>query len=136
MKHLKDRGSKGSALLKERTEPVENPELKPPLFSFEFMQPDYCVSACTSDERSSVLSKLRTLSQMTWQQIKQADRHGLGCEIIARHSFHVAIPKFLTDEVNLLAIRAIGKAPMVGFRTGRIFHILWVDRDFTVYDHG
>lgn len=135
MARLKDRGSKISPLLKERSESVENPDLKPPLFSFEFMQEDYCVSACTSDERSSVLSKLRTLSQLTWQQIKQADRHGLGFEIIGRDSFRAAVPRFLTPEINLIAFRAIGLAPMVGYRSGRIFHILWIDRDFTVYNH-
>ncbi|RMJ55604.1 hypothetical protein IPC1271_20340 [Pseudomonas aeruginosa] len=118
MARLRDRGSKSSLLLKERPAPTENPELKPPLFSFEFMQADYCVSECTSDERSQVLSKLRTLSQMSWQQIKQAPRHGLGFEIIGRPSFKAAI------------------APMVGYRDGRVFHILWIDRDFTVYDHG
>lgn len=135
MARLKDRGSKSSSLLKERSEPVENPDLKPPLFSFEFMQDDYCVSSCTSDERSNVLSKLRTLSKLTWQQIKQADRHGLGFEIIGRDSFRASIPRFLTPEINLISFRAIGMAPMVGYRAGRIFHILWIDRDFTVYNH-
>ncbi|AIL00127.1 hypothetical protein AN459_31440 [Pseudomonas aeruginosa] len=136
MARLRDRGSKSSLLLKERPAPTENPELKPPLFSFEFMQADYCVSECTSDERSQVLSKLRTLSQMSWQQIKQAPRHGLGFEIIGRPSFKAAIPAFVTDDTNLISFRAIGKAPMVGYRDGRVFHILWIDRDFTVYDHG
>jgi len=99
------------------------------------MQDNYCVSACTSDERGNVLSKLRTLSKLTWQQIKQADRHGLGFEIIERDSFRAAIPRFLTPEINLIAFRAIGMAPMVGYRAGRIFHILWIDRNFTVYNH-
>jgi hypothetical protein len=26
--------------------------------------------------------------------------------------------------------------PMIGCREGRIFHILFLDRDFTLYDHG
>ncbi|MFZ5959809.1 hypothetical protein ACOXVJ_20100 [Pseudomonas knackmussii] len=136
MKRLKERGPKSSSLLKERAAPAESPEQKPPLFSFEFMQPAYCVSECTADERGQVLSKMRTLSQMTWQQIKQAPRHGLGFEIIGRDSFKAAIPTFLTPEINLISFRAIGMAPMVGYRDGRIFHILWIDRDFTVYDHG
>jgi len=25
---------------------------------------------------------------------------------------------------------------MVGYRQGHIFHVLWLDRDFTLYDHG
>jgi len=135
MGRLQDRGSKPSKVLRERTEQVENPDLKPPLFSFEFLQSPYCVSDCTSEERSSVLSKLRQLSQLTWQQLKQQNRHALGFEIIGRPSFKVAIPQFVTADVNLLAFRAIGMAPMVGYRVGRVFHILWVDRNFTVYKH-
>jgi len=132
---LKDRGSKVGKVLKERTEQVENPDLKPPVFSFEYLQQNYCVADCNADERSSVLSKLHTLSKLSWQQLRQAPRHGLGYEIIARNSIKAPLPRILTDEVNLIAFRAINMAPMVGFRVGRIFHILWVDRAFTLYNH-
>ena len=136
MGHLKDREPKPSKLLKTRNDPAENPDLRPPLFSFEYLQRGYCVSDCTMDERSGVLSKLHCLSQLTWQQLRHAPRHGLGYEIINRAALRAPVPQMVTDEVNLIAFRAIGKAPMVGFRFGRIFHLLWVDRSFSLYDHG
>jgi hypothetical protein len=30
----------------------------------------------------------------------------------------------------------MNRAPMVGYRVQAIFYILWLDRDFTLYDHG
>ncbi|CAM3304385.1 hypothetical protein [Pseudomonas plecoglossicida] len=136
MSHLKGRAPKQSQLLKPRAEPTENPDLKPPIFSFEFLQNGYCVSDCTNDERGTMLGKLRTISQLSWQELRQAPRHGLGYETIARNALKAPLPPVVTEDVNLIAFRAIGKAPMVGFRSGRTFHVLWVDRGFTVYDHG
>ncbi|EJM22034.1 hypothetical protein PMI21_00216 [Pseudomonas sp. GM18] len=136
MGRLRDRAPKQSQMLKERTEQVDNPDLKPPIFSFEYLQQGYCVSDCSAEERGGVLGKLRSLSQLTWQQLRQAPRHGLGYEIIARTSLKAPVPAVVTEDVHLIAFRAIGKAPMVGFRFGRIFHVLWVDRAYTLYDHG
>ncbi len=46
------------------------------------------------------------------------------------------MPSVVTEEVNLIAFRFCGKAPVVGFRARRIFHVLWLDRAFKLYDHG
>jgi hypothetical protein len=48
----------------------------------------------------------------------------------------VQIPAHVTEDVTLLSFRFHGKAPMVGYRVGRIFHIVWLDHDFAVYSHG
>lgn len=136
MKHLKERAPKESRMLKTRSDPSENPDLKPPIFSFEYLQSGYCVSDCTQDERGGVLGKMRSLSQLSWQALRQAPRHGLGYEIIHRSALKAAIPAVLTEDVNIIAFRAIGKAPMVGFRAGRVFNVLWVDRAYTLYNHG
>ena len=73
---------------------------------------------------------------MTWAQIKTADRMGLGFETIARSSITAGIPRHITDDVRLLAFRFFGNAPMVGYRDGRVFFVLWLDRSFTLYNHG
>ncbi|MCW2267587.1 hypothetical protein [Pseudomonas sp. JUb96] len=136
MSRLKGAKPKQSQLLKERAEPAENPDLKPPLFSFEYLQKGYCVGDCTNDERGGMLDRIRAISQLSWQQLRQTQRHGLGYEKIERNAIKAAVPDFVTADVSLIAFRAIGKAPMVGFRQGRIFNVLWVDRVFTLYDHG
>jgi hypothetical protein len=42
----------------------------------------------------------------------------------------------VTEEVNLIAFRFDGKKPMVGYRDGVTFYVLFLDRSFTLYDHG
>jgi hypothetical protein len=79
---------------------------------------------------------LERLSGLVWHQIQSAPRHGLGSEKIPRNAIKVGIPLFLTEDVDLLAIRFSGKKPMVGYRDGTIFNILWFDWNFSLYDHG
>jgi hypothetical protein len=45
------------------------------------------------------------------------------------------IPSHLQSDINLLAFRFCAKAPMVGYREGNVFHVVWLDRAFTLYDH-
>ena len=62
---------------------------------------------------------------MTWQEIINVPRHGLGHEIIPND-----------ESVNILAFRFSGQKPMVGYRQENVFYIIWLDRNFTLYDHG
>lgn len=113
-----------------------NPDQLPPKFSFHYLQKNYCITCCTKDEQVSFVERMHRLSQLTWAQLRQADRHGLGYEIISRGSLNVKIPQGITDDVHIIAFRFCAKAPMVGYRSADgTFHIIWFDRDFTVYDH-
>jgi hypothetical protein len=79
---------------------------------------------------------LRELSELTWAQLRQADRHGLGFETIDRSSIKSGIPGVVTADVNIIAFRFAGKKPMVGFRDrDGTFHIIWFDRAFRLYKH-
>lgn len=107
-----------------------------PKFSLEHLVRTYCLSACTTDEKAAFADKLHELSQLTWQQIAQAPRHGQGSETINRGGIKPTIPPCITEEVTILAFRCIGKAPMVGYRSHDTFYVIWIDRDFSLYDHG
>lgn len=76
------------------------------------------------------------MSQLTWQQIQQAHKHGQGGETIARTSLKVTIPTAITEDAPILSFRFCGKAPMVGFRKDEVFYVVWLDRAFDVYPHG
>lgn len=95
----------------------------------------YSLAKCTDEEKKSFAETIWNLSKLTWLQIKGAHRHGLGTEKIDRASIRAAVPACVTEDVAILAFRFCGKAPMVGFRSGRIFHIIWFDRDFSLYRH-
>lgn len=109
-----------------------------PHFSFEKMQrgTGYSIECCGAEERAALASKLFELSQITWADIARSGRHGTGSEIIERGSFKIALPPFITQDTNLLSFRYNGKKAMVGYRENRVFHVLFLDWNFTVYDHG
>ena len=116
--------------------PVD-PDKLPPVFSFEYMQggTGYSVDCCNRDHRAALSARLFKLSQMTWLDIRQAPRHGLGTEKIARDAIKAAIPARVTEDADLLALRYNGLHPMVGFRDGRTFNVLFIDHTMDVYPH-
>jgi len=116
----------------------ENPDSLPPVFSFEHMRPNsgYSISCCENDDQAAFSRKLFMLSQMLWRDIIGAPRHGLGTEKIARSSLKVPIPASVTEDVTFLAIRFNALKPMIGFRDGRTFQVLFLDHNFSAYNHG
>ncbi len=107
-----------------------------PSFSIKHLQDGFDLNNCTEKEQIEFLKTLHKHSRMTWQELTNAPRHGLGCEIISHDSIKAAIPAIVKPDTKLLAFRFFGKAPFVGFREGEIFHIIWIDRAFTLYNHG
>jgi len=113
----------------------ETPDQQPPVFSLQYLQPGYTLSECDKDEAAAFAKMLGRLSQMKWSDIKTAPRHGLGFEKIARTAIKVALPPHIAEDVNFIAFRFSGMKPRVGYREGTIFHILWLDRSFSLYEH-
>lgn len=118
------------------SKPVSDNDQKP-IFSFEYMldRSGWSVNCCEAEDRAQLSARLFQLSQMTWMQINQAPRHGLGTEIIPKKKISASIPTAVTEDANIIAFRYNGKRPMVGFRDGRTFNVLWVDWNFTLYPH-
>ncbi len=106
-----------------------------PIFCLEYIQPEYCLSKRNKDEKAAFATTLHKRSQMTWGDIIQAGKHKSGCETIKRDAIKASIPSHLTEDVRFIALRFNGKAPIVGFRESRVFHILWIDRAFKLYQH-
>ena len=106
-----------------------------PLFSFEYLVQTHSVEACEHDDRAALAVQLSKIGCMTWAEIQNAPKHGLGHEKIAQNAIKKALPPVVTPDVNLIAFRFSGKKPMIGFRSDQTFFILFLDRDFTVYNH-
>lgn len=117
----------------DTSEPTD--EKQPPIFCLRWLQKGFSTSDCTTDEKAALAERLVEMSCLTWEQLRQAPRHGQGCEKISRSAIRSGIPACVTEDVNLIAFRFSGLAPVVGFRARRIFHILWLDRAFTLYKH-
>lgn len=107
-----------------------------PLFGLQYLDSTYSLKACTKDEKAAFGDTLDKLSKLSWGELLTAPRNGSGYEIIPQYQIRASIPNHVTSDIKLLAFRFCGQAPMVGYRVDRVFYVLWLDRDFTLYDHG
>lgn len=137
-KKLKAQEARGKGQLKNPAPEQSIPSLQQtPLFCLNKIVSKYCLSRCEKNEKAAFADTLHRLSQLTWGEIQNAPKGGMGTEKISRDRLTSArIPSGITDDVQLLAIRFCGNAPMVGYKSERVFHVLFLDRDFTLYDHG
>jgi len=97
----------------------------------------YGLDSCEVNEKVALAHKLHELCQLTWNQIINAPRHGMGSEKIERNAIIGSnIPSHITEDVDFIAIRFDGLKPMVGYRFDRVFHVIWLDTKLTLYNHG
>jgi hypothetical protein len=134
-KKLKRSAPLSGGKIRPHDAPHVNWDQRPPVFSFQHLVRDHGVDGCDQEQKAQVLEALHRRGQLTWAQLKQAHRHGLGAEPIARNSMRVGVPACVTPDTPILAFRCIGIAPMIGFREEDRFHILWIDRAFACYRH-
>lgn len=119
------------------TTTVEVENFEHPIFCYRHLHKDYCLDQCDQEEKKSLIEKFVKLSQLTWRQIDQAPRHGLGYEKISIDSLKTKCPPFITEEVkHLIAFRYQGLKPFLGHRNRFILHVIFIDRDFSLYNHG
>lgn len=108
-----------------------------PVFCFRHLHPNYSLEVCESEDRERLIERLYLLSKMSWQDIQLTNKHGFGSEKIKREAIKPAIPQQISDDVTFfLALRYNGKKPIVGYRNGSIFHLVYIDYNFSVYNHG
>lgn len=134
-KHLKGRDANKGKRIGLHESSDTNPGTQKPIFSLEHMVRGFCVASCDRDDKAAFADALHKRSQLTWIQLKQAPRHGLGSEKIEHSSLRVGKPLCLTEDTPILAFRFSGMKPMIGYRDGRIFNVLWLDIRRDVYDH-
>jgi hypothetical protein len=131
----KKQPSQGSIKAPENAAP--NPESLHPIFCLKLLRGDGCVSACSQEQQAKFAETLRKLASLTWAQIKQAHRQGLGSEILRREDITPsAIPLNLSPDVKILGFRYWEKCRMLCYRNREVLHIFWLDRDYSAYDHG
>jgi len=109
----------------------------PPIFSLEKLVGDkYCFSNLNDTDKKQFAESIFKRKNLSWSDIKKANRHALGFEKISKDSIKGTKPSFITDDINeFLAFRFSGMKPMVGYRTQNIFYVLWFDLDYTLYKH-
>ena len=133
------RGTKPGRNAKPLTKVVPEPnrDEATPRFCLRHLAPGYDVAALDRNARAALAMTLAQRAQLTWREIKQADRHGAGTEMIPAGQIKPTIPRHFSDADRFMVFRYHGKLPMVGVRAGDTFHILWLEAQFNdVYRHG
>jgi len=115
---------------------IEVPKFEHPVFCFKHLHKDHCLEQCETADKLAFIERVVKLSSLTWDTIRISQRHGFGYEKIKRTSIKPSVPNSITEDVDdFLAFRFSGKKPMLGFKTQFIFHIVYIDSKFSVYDH-
>ena len=117
--------------------PAFDPDVLPPKFCLRGMRSGYSVEDCAKDERAAFASRLYELSRSSWKELRQMPRHGQGWERLPHHAIQGdKVPAEITADVDLIAFRFCGMAPMVGYRSkDGVYNIIWLDRAFKLYKH-
>jgi len=99
----------------------------------QFLVAGFRVSDCQPADKAAFAERLQAWGMMTWAQIMQAPREGLGTETIDRTSLQETPPNHVTPDVRLLAMRFGRGARVIGYRDDEILHIIWIDPNHKVY---
>lgn len=125
---------------KRISEPQAVPDYdkSPILFSLSRVVPgEFCFSQLADECKARFADAIFRRKEMTWADLKQGQRHGLGTEKVDRTAIRAPIPRFITEEnETFLVLRYNGRRAMVGYRQKDIFYVLWFDSRFNLYDHG
>ena len=115
---------------------VEIQHFEHPIFCYRYLHKNYGLEQCDTEEKKSLMERFVMLSQMTWNEIAKSHRHGLGHENIPVDQLRARCPGIITEDVkHWLAFRFQGKKPFLGHRNRFVFHVLFIDRDFSLYAH-
>ncbi len=109
---------------------------KYPYFSFRYICiKKYCMNKCNFKQLKSLTNTLRILSNLEWRQIEKEDHKKNGYEPLPQNIFKPSMPNIVNENERILIFR-FNKGRIAGIRRDNKFYILFIDHDFTLYDHG
>jgi len=95
---------------------------------------DFCFIQCDTAQKVGFADKLHELSQLTWNQIINANRQGIGQERIPE--LDRKKPSSVPKEAKIIGLKYHGNRRMAGFRDDNgTFHILWFNHNDKLYKH-
>lgn len=110
-------------------------QINHPVFCLHYLEPKYCLTKCSQPERASFADTIRILSQFPWTEIIAKKISGFE-KIINKKSIKGKLPSIINEDESIIGFHFHGRQPMLGIRRDCIFHIMWFDPRFELYDHG
>ena len=110
-----------------------------PVFSFEYLEDKLLAKPkLNQDLYRDLLVRLKSLSQLGWNEINKSQKHSFGYELIPTGCFIPKMPATITPDTDkLMVFRADGANHVfAGFRRDDVFFIVFVEADFNkLYRH-
>lgn len=107
-----------------------------PVLCLQHLQEKFGIDKLEPSQCQAFLLKWHKRAKLTWTELVQHDRHGLGSEFLPKSKFKTAIPEHLERD-KYLVFRHEGNHAFAGFRTGDVFHVLWIEAKYNdLYNHG
>lgn len=109
-------------------------EIEHPIFSFRYLHNDSYPNCNDASFFIKFFERLQKLSELGWEKIRIANRHGYGMEKIPIAQLNVSIKNvpFITPEVKEIDVfRSNGdNRTFAGVQKGKIFYILFIETRF------
>lgn len=136
---IKDNRTGRGIHYKKKNSEKKPPSFEHPVFCFKYLDDRWGLKNLDKNKKSGLLEQLCKLSSLTWTQINSSGRHGMGKENINPGTSGLKCklpPDIYSEDSNIYALRYSNNLPFVGIRSGFVFHLLGIDHNFTLYNHG
>lgn len=105
--------------------------------SFRFLQDDWGFQQLDEKQLRSFLLKWEKRSRLTWKELSEHRRHGLGKENIPAKKIKPRIPRPFRDVETFQVYRHHENLPVVGWKHQNVFCPIWIEAKYNdLYDHG
>ncbi|WP_257181393.1 hypothetical protein [Corynebacterium cystitidis] len=111
-------------------------ETEYPALSFRHVQKGWGFEELSNGQRLAFLTKWQERCKISWKELSQHKKHGLGSELLPRHVIKPMIPRQFTDVEKFRVYRHEGNHALAGWRGANIFYVIWIEATFNEpYDH-
>lgn len=127
------------------TPPKDNPNIKPgplpdnpgcPTLSFRLLEKGWGFEDLSPDKAHAFLEKWIKRGNMTWDEIMQAPKHGLGSESLPAKQILPQLPKWMDTNSKLIVLRHFDRLAQVGIRHSDVFEVVWIEPEYNkLYSH-
>lgn len=107
-----------------------------PLLSTRFLQKGWGFEELDDSMRAEFLEKWHKRSVLSWKELAQHPKHGLGSEFIPATAIIPRIPRQFKDVEKFRVYRHKGNLPFAGWKDGEVFYVLWIEKAYNeLYVH-
>ena len=102
-----------------------------PVFSFDSTcKNHFQLNELTKGELDQLIDSLRIMSSLSWAEVKKYK--GLRFKGPLEH-YNATLPEWLDRDVDVFEFAFSKRGRVFGYKSGRIFHIIWFDRNHDLY---